>query len=141
MVPGEIFAAPGEIVLNEEAEAITLNVTNTGDRPIQVGSHYHFASIAPRRSGADSIFLPEQQSDLSRDNREKSRSFHIAERDWFTDSTRLSWEVWRPSDRNELFAVFEVTNDASQNESKRLCANVRPNGWRQSAPRGYRPCH
>jgi urease subunit beta len=43
MVPGEIFAAPGEIVLNEEAEAITLNVANTGDRPIQVGSHYHFA--------------------------------------------------------------------------------------------------
>ena len=43
MVPGEIFAALGEIVLNEEAEAITLNVANTGDRPIQVGSHYHFA--------------------------------------------------------------------------------------------------
>ena len=43
MVPGEIFAAPGEIVLNEEAEAIALNVANTGDRPIQVGSHYHFA--------------------------------------------------------------------------------------------------
>ena len=43
MVPGEIFTAPGEIVLNEEAEAITLNVANTGDRPIQVGSHYHFA--------------------------------------------------------------------------------------------------
>lgn len=43
MVPGEIFAASGEIVLNEEAEAITLNVANTGDRPIQVGSHYHFA--------------------------------------------------------------------------------------------------
>ena len=43
MVPGEILAATGEIVLNEEAEAITLNVANTGDRPIQVGSHYHFA--------------------------------------------------------------------------------------------------
>jgi urease subunit beta len=43
MVPGEIFAAPGEIALNEEAEAIALNVANTGDRPIQVGSHYHFA--------------------------------------------------------------------------------------------------
>jgi len=43
MVPGEILAAPGEIVLNEESKAITLNVANTGDRPIQVGSHYHFA--------------------------------------------------------------------------------------------------
>ena len=43
MVPGEIFVAVGEIVLNKEAEAISLKVANTGDRPIQVGSHYHFA--------------------------------------------------------------------------------------------------
>lgn len=43
MVPGEIFAAAGEIVLNKEATAILLKVANTGDRPIQVGSHYHFA--------------------------------------------------------------------------------------------------
>jgi len=43
MVPGEIFAAEGEIVLNNGAEAIRLRVANTGDRPIQVGSHYHFA--------------------------------------------------------------------------------------------------
>ena len=43
MVPGEIFPASGEIVLNKGSEAISLNVANTGDRPIQVGSHYHFA--------------------------------------------------------------------------------------------------
>jgi len=43
MVPGEIFAATGEIELNKETEAISLKVANTGDRPIQVGSHYHFA--------------------------------------------------------------------------------------------------
>src|SRR6201984_565928 len=43
MVPGEIFAEAGEIVLNWEAKAISLKVANTGDRPIQVGSHYHFA--------------------------------------------------------------------------------------------------
>ena len=43
MIPGEIFAAPGELVLNEDRTAITLTVANTGDRPIQVGSHYHFA--------------------------------------------------------------------------------------------------
>ena len=43
MVPGEIFAAVGEILLNKEAEAISLKVANRGDRPIQVGSHYHFA--------------------------------------------------------------------------------------------------
>lgn len=43
MIPGEIFAAAGEIVLNKDRAAITLMVANTGDRPIQVGSHYHFA--------------------------------------------------------------------------------------------------
>jgi urease subunit beta len=43
MVPGEIFPASGEVVLNKGRAAITLNVANAGDRPIQVGSHYHFA--------------------------------------------------------------------------------------------------
>ena len=47
MIPGEVFAAPGEIILNEGAETITLMVANTGDRPIQVGSHYHFAETNP----------------------------------------------------------------------------------------------
>jgi len=43
MIPGEILPAAGEIVLNEDRAAIHLEVANTGDRPIQVGSHYHFA--------------------------------------------------------------------------------------------------
>lgn len=43
MIPGEVKTAPGEITLNAGAEAITLEVSNTGDRPVQVGSHYHFA--------------------------------------------------------------------------------------------------
>ena len=43
MIPGEIFPASGEIVLNKDRSAISLRVANTGDRPIQVGSHYHFA--------------------------------------------------------------------------------------------------
>jgi urease subunit beta len=43
MIPGETFAATGEIVLNRDRAAITLSVANTGDRPIQVGSHYHVA--------------------------------------------------------------------------------------------------
>lgn len=42
MIPGELFAAPGEITLNEGRAAVTLQVANTGDRPVQVGSHYHF---------------------------------------------------------------------------------------------------
>jgi len=43
MIPGEIFATSGEIVLNKDRVAISLKVANRGDRPIQVGSHYHFA--------------------------------------------------------------------------------------------------
>lgn len=42
MIPGEIIPAPGDLILNEGREAITLMVANTGDRPVQVGSHYHF---------------------------------------------------------------------------------------------------
>ncbi len=41
-VPGEIITVPGEIELNKGAPQITIEVANTGDRPIQVGSHYHF---------------------------------------------------------------------------------------------------
>ena len=47
MIPGEVFPAEGEIVLNAGAQAITLIVANTGDRPVQVGSHYHFAETNP----------------------------------------------------------------------------------------------
>lgn len=42
MVPGEIIPAAGDILINQGAAAVTLKVTNRGDRPIQVGSHYHF---------------------------------------------------------------------------------------------------
>lgn len=42
MIPGEIITRPGDIELNAGASQITLEVANTGDRPIQVGSHYHF---------------------------------------------------------------------------------------------------
>ncbi|WP_136684278.1 urease subunit beta [Falsirhodobacter xinxiangensis] len=47
MIPGEVFPAPGTIALNEGAPAITIMVANTGDRPVQVGSHYHFAETNP----------------------------------------------------------------------------------------------
>ena len=47
MIPGEIFPADGDITLNAGATAITLMVANTGDRPVQVGSHYHFAETNP----------------------------------------------------------------------------------------------
>jgi urease subunit beta len=42
MIPGETLPAPGEIILNKDRSVLVLDVANTGDRPIQVGSHYHF---------------------------------------------------------------------------------------------------
>ena len=47
MIPGEIFTAQGDIILNADRQAIILLVANTGDRPVQVGSHYHFAETNP----------------------------------------------------------------------------------------------
>ncbi|MEZ5453247.1 MAG: urease subunit beta [Thiothrix sp.] len=42
MIPGQLFPADGDIELNADRETVTVTVANTGDRPIQVGSHYHF---------------------------------------------------------------------------------------------------
>jgi urease subunit beta len=47
MIPGEYVVRDGEITLNADREAIELEVANTGDRPIQVGSHYHFFETNP----------------------------------------------------------------------------------------------
>ena len=47
MIPGEILVAKGTITLNEGSESMTLRVANTGDRPVQVGSHYHFYESNP----------------------------------------------------------------------------------------------
>ena len=50
LIPGEVITPDGDIVLNAGAETLTLAVANTGDRPIQVGSHYHFAETNPALS-------------------------------------------------------------------------------------------
>ena len=47
MIPGEYFIKDGEIELNTGRKTVTMSVTNTGDRPIQVGSHYHFFETNP----------------------------------------------------------------------------------------------
>jgi len=47
MIPGEVITADGDLVLNAGRRAITLTVANSGDRPVQVGSHYHFAEVNP----------------------------------------------------------------------------------------------
>jgi len=61
MIPGELFVRDGDIVLNEGARVVTLHVANTGDRPIQVGSHYHFYEV----------------NTVLRFDREKARGFRL----------------------------------------------------------------
>ncbi|WP_322988371.1 MULTISPECIES: urease subunit beta [unclassified Hoeflea] len=80
MIPGEIITPDGDIELNSGLEAITLKVANTGDRPVQVGSHYHFFESNPALSfdraqsrgmrldiaaGTAVRFEPGQQRDVS----------------------------------------------------------------------------
>jgi urease subunit beta len=50
MIPGEYFIQDGEIELNKGRKSTTLTIANTGDRPIQVGSHYHFFETNPALS-------------------------------------------------------------------------------------------
>jgi urease subunit beta len=61
MIPGEILTQPGDIELNAGRTTITLTVANTGDRPIQVGSHFHFYEV----------------NDALRFDREKARGFRL----------------------------------------------------------------
>jgi urease subunit beta len=56
MIPGEILPADGDIELNAGRETVTLTVTNTGDRPVQVGSHYHFFEVN------DALDFPRKQA-------------------------------------------------------------------------------
>jgi urease subunit beta len=57
MIPGEVFTVPGEIELNAGRPVLRITVANTGDRPIQVGSHYHFYETNPALSfDRDSAF-------------------------------------------------------------------------------------
>lgn len=47
MIPGEVIPGEGDIILNEGRTEVAISVVNTGDRPVQVGSHYHFAESNP----------------------------------------------------------------------------------------------
>ncbi|MFT4769780.1 MAG: urease subunit beta [Glaciecola sp.] len=47
MIPGEVITVEGELTLNDDRECVGVTVVNSGDRPVQVGSHYHFAETNP----------------------------------------------------------------------------------------------
>ena len=68
-IPGEVLAEPGEIVMNEGRETVTFEVANSGDRPIQVGSHYHFFETNPalKFDRAEGQGLPARHPGRNRD--------------------------------------------------------------------------
>lgn len=78
---GEIMASDREITLNEGKKTVTVMVANKGDRPVQVGSHFHFFEVnrcslltGKRRTVITSIFLPELRSVLSRARKKRCSS-------------------------------------------------------------------
>ncbi len=84
LVPGEVMPLEGDLTLNEGRETVTLDVANAGDRPIQVGSHYHFFetnpglnSIAPKRAACASTFRLAPPCASSRDRRAASISSRL----------------------------------------------------------------
>jgi urease subunit beta len=105
MIPGEIFPAPGELVLNANVAAISLQVANTGDRPVQVGSHYHFAetnaALAFDRDAALGRRLDIPAGTAVRFEPGQSRQVSLihyccGEHDGGNDGHRLSGCVWHP---------------------------------------------
>src|SRR5215831_17354395 len=94
MIPGEFLIKDGEIELNAGRKTVTLEVSNTGDRPIQVGSHYHFSETNPalkldRKKARGSISPPAPRCGSSRARRD-----------------RLSWSRSRASAPSTAFAAM-----------------------------------
>ena len=65
MIPGEMFIQDGELELNKGRKTLTLSVSNTGDRPIQVGSHYHFFETNPARCASSPVRPAKSRSSRS----------------------------------------------------------------------------
>ena len=95
MIPGELFIKDGDITLNAGRKTVTLTVANTGDRPIQVGSHYHFFETNPalkferkKARGMRLDIAPAPRCASSPARRATSISSHSAASAWSTASAR-----------------------------------------------------
>ena len=103
MIPGEYFIEEGSLELNAGRETRTIEVANSGDRPIQVGSHYHFYETndalvfdqETRPEVSVSTFLREPPSVLNLVRTAMSSLSHLPEAVRFTGSTPRSWASWR----------------------------------------------
>jgi urease subunit gamma/beta len=108
VVPGELMTGAGEISLNEGAKRLTLTISNAGDRPIQVGSHYHFAETnsAPARAAIGSTSPPAARCASSRGRHGTSRSSRSRASGRSTVSAARSWaSLVRGEPRSDAHAL------------------------------------
>ena len=132
MIPGEIETAAGDIEINVGRRTLKVKVANSGDRPIQVGSHYHFfeTNAALRvRARQDARLSPEYcrpapRCASSRGRRARSSWSSTPARAWCTDSMRGSWARWSNAD--------------GEDHAHGLCRDVRPDHRRPGAARRHR---
>ena len=125
MIPGEIITAPGDIELNAGRERISLSVANTGDRPIQVGSHYHFyetnSALRFDREQARGFRLDIPAGTAVRFEPGQSRTVELVAyagaRARSMASTPGSWDPWTRRMAHE------------QDQPAGLRGHVRPNRW------------
>ena len=136
MIPGELFIQDGEIELNKGRNTVTLSVSNTGDRPIQVGSHYHFFETNP----------------ALKFERKKARGMRLD----IAAGTAVRFEPGQDSRRNACRGCREAhrlrlpernhgktlrRRHAGQNRANRLRRHVRPYDRRPRPARRYRSHH
>jgi urease subunit beta len=102
MIPGEILTADGEITLNEGRASVVLRVANTGDRPIQVGSHYHFFEVNPalrfERARARGMRLDIPAGTAQRFEPGQEREIHLVPYSGTRQVTGFRGEVMGPLD-------------------------------------------
>ncbi len=104
MIPGEILTAEDDIILNSDKQPITLHVATAGDRPVQVGSHYHFyetntaLNLIARPPEACALILPpEQLSALSQVRNARFSLSPMAVTGWCMASIKKLWERYNAS--------------------------------------------
>ena len=138
MIPGEVIPRDGEITLNAGREAITLAVANTGDRPVQVGSHYHFfetnAALAFDRAAARGRRLDIPAGTAVRFEPGQTREVQLVPIAGARRIFGFNGLVQARSTRRR-------PPDAPSDWARRLCRHVRADGRRPGAARRHRAVH
>lgn len=141
-VPGQIETAAGEIELNVGRKTIQVSVENIGDRPVQIGSHYHFyevndalCSIERLVVAIDSISQQVLQRVLNLGNLAASNSSNTQAASTYTAFRAKSWANWISDRLNNEKANTRIGN--GKHFPTGVCRNVWANSGRPHASRGH----